>query len=153
MNCQISNYIILITSKLNIMNFQKVLISGVIIGVVSFFLGWLIWGILLADFAKIEGMSSISRPETEMVMWAMAVSNLVWGILLAYIFELGNVNTMQAGLMTGAIIGLLYALSLDFGFYAMTTLFTTNDIVKDVIINTVYAGILGAILGWWNGRK
>src|SRR5690606_17848042 len=112
------------------MNLQKVLISGVIIGLVSFFLGWLIWGILLTDFAKIEGMMAVSRPETEMIMWAMAVSNLAWGILLAYIFDLGKISTMQSGLVTGAIIGLLYALSLDFGFYSMTTLFTTGEIVK-----------------------
>lgn len=135
------------------MNLQKVLISGIIIGVISFFLGWLIWGILLADMLTMEGMSSVMRPEADMIMWAMIVSNLVWGIFLAYVFDLGNINDMQKGAMVGAMLSILIVAAYDFGLYSMTTMYTLSDVVKDIVVNTVFMAILGGILGWWNGRK
>lgn len=136
------------------MNLQKILVSGILVGVVSFFLGWLIWGILLADFAKIAGMAPVSRAETDMVMWAMIASNLLWGIFLAYVFvQWANITTFQTGAIAGATLGFIIVLALDMGFYAMTTMYTIEDIVKDVLINTVYMALLGGILGWWLGRK
>ncbi|MFZ1705447.1 MAG: hypothetical protein WAT79_13955 [Saprospiraceae bacterium] len=136
------------------MNLQKILVSGIIIGVVSFFLGWLIWGILLADLLQNDAMTAISRSESDMIMWAMVVSNLLWGILLAYIYvEWAKITTWQSGAYAGAILGLLISASYDTGLYSMTTLYTLQDIVKDVVVNTIYSAILGAILGWWLGRK
>lgn len=136
------------------MNLQKILVSGILVGVVSFFLGWLIWGILLADFTKIAGMAPVSRAETDMVMWAMIASNLLWGIFLAYVFvQWANITTFQTGAIAGATLGFIIVLALDMGFYAMTTMYTIEDIVKDVLINTVYMALLGGILGWWLGRK
>lgn len=136
------------------MNLQKILVSGVIIGVVSFFLGWLVWGILLVDVLKMDGMSAVMRPETDMIMWAMAVSNILWGILLAYIFvEWANISTFQNGMIAGAVLGFLISAAYDTGFYSMTTLFTLQEVVKDVLVNTVLTGILGGLLGWWLGRK
>lgn len=135
------------------MNLQKVLISGIIIGVISFFLGWLVWGILLADVLTMDGMSAVMRPETDMVMWAMIVSNLVWGVFLAYVFDLGNVNTPQNGAMVGAMLGFLIVAAYDIGLYSMTTMYTLSDVVKDVIVNTIFMAVLGGVLGWWNGRK
>lgn len=136
------------------MNLQKILVSGILVGVVSFFLGWLIWGILLADFTKIAGMAPVSRAETDMVMWAMVASNLLWGIFLAYVFvQWANITTFQTGAIAGATLGFIIVLALDMGFYAMTTMYTIEDIVKDVLINTVYMALLGGILGWWLGRK
>lgn len=136
------------------MNLQKILVSGILVGVVSFFLGWLIWGILLADFTKIAGMAPVSRAETDMVMWAMIASNLLWGIFLAYVFvQWANITTFQTGAIAGATLGFIIVLAIDMGFYAMTTMYTIEDIVKDVLINTVYMALLGGILGWWLGRK
>lgn len=144
----------LITQNLYIMNLQKILVSGLIVGVIGFFLGWLIWGILLADFFAAPGMSGVMRGESEMIMWSMVISNLLWGILLAYIFiEWANISTVQTGFMAGAILGCLISGAFDFGMYSMTTLFTLTDVIKDIIANTLYVGVLGAILGWWLGRK
>ena len=87
-------------------------------------------------------------------MWAMIASNLLWGIFLAYVFvQWANITTFQSGAIAGATLGFLIVLALDMGFYAMTTMYTIEDIVKDVIINAVYMALLGGILGWWLGRK
>jgi hypothetical protein len=136
------------------MNLQKILISGILVGVVAFFLGWLLWGILLADFTAVEGMKAVMRPEEEMVMWAMGLANILWGLLLAYIFiQWANITTVQSGFIAGAVLGFLMSAAFDFGMFAMTNMYTLTDVIKDVVLNTVFVGVLGAFLGWWLGRK
>ena len=94
------------------------------------------------------------KPESEMVMWAMIVSNLVFGIFLAYVFvRFGDVNSWMAGAKEGAIFGLLYVVSLDLGFFAMSNMHTMNSMLADIALNTVYCAVVGAVMGWWLGRK
>jgi hypothetical protein len=135
------------------MNVQKLLVTTLIGGVFAFFFGWLVFGIIFKDSMP-TGMAGVLRPEADMVMWAMILSNLLWGLLLAYIFiEWAHVSDWMGGLKAGALLGLLIAASYDTGFYAMTTLFSLKDIIMDAVLNTFFVGIMGAVVGWWLGRK
>jgi len=135
------------------MNTNKILVAGLIGGVFSFFFGWLVFGILLKDMMP-SGMASVLRPEADMIMWAMIVSNLVWGLLMAFIFvQWANISTWMSGAKAGAILGLLIATAYDMNFYAMSTLFTLQDVVMDIVMNTLFVAVMGAVVGWWLGRK
>ncbi len=135
------------------MNTNKILVAGLIGGVFSFFFGWLLWGIVFKDMMP-AGMASVIRPESDMIMWAMVVSNLLWGIFMAYIFvQWANISTWQGGASAGAIMGLLISAAYDTNFYSMTTLFTLQDIALDVALNTFFVATMGAVVGWWLGRK
>lgn len=135
------------------MNTNKILVAGLIGGVFSFFFGWLVFGILLKDMMP-SGMASVMRPEADMIMWAMIVSNLVWGLLMAFIFvQWANISTWMSGAKAGAILGLLIATAYDMNFYAMSTLFTLQDVVMDIVMNTLFVAVMGAVVGWWLGRK
>ncbi len=135
------------------MNTNKILVAGLIGGVFSFFFGWLLFGILLKDMMP-SGMASVLRPEADMIMWAMIVSNLVWGLLMAFIFvQWANISTWMSGAKAGAILGLLIATAYDMNFYAMSTLFTLQDVVMDIVMNTLFVAVMGAVVGWWLGRK
>ena len=135
------------------MNTNKILVAGLIGGVFSFFFGWLLWGIVFKDMMP-AGMASVIRPESDMIMWAMVVSNLLWGIFMAYIFvQWANISTWQGGASAGAIMGLLISAAYDTNFYSMTTLFTLQDIALDVALNTFFVAVMGAVVGWWLGRK
>jgi hypothetical protein len=135
------------------MNTNKILVAGLIGGVFSFFFGWLIFGFLLKDMMP-SGMASVLRPEADMIMWAMIVSNLVWGLLMAFIFvQWASIATWMSGAKAGAILGLLIATAYDMNFYAMSTMFTLQDVVMDIIINTLFVAVMGAVVGWWLGRK
>jgi uncharacterized membrane protein len=76
------------------------------------------------------------------------------GILIAYIFvQWANISTWLTGAKAGAILGFLISAAYDFGFFAMTHMFTLNSMAIDIIVNTFYVGIMGAVVGWWLGRK
>ncbi len=135
------------------MNTNKVLVTGLIAGVFSFLLGGLMWGVLFKGLLP-NNVPGLAKPDSEMIWWAMVVSNLVFGIFLAYVFiRMGNVTDWMTGAKEGAIFGLLYAVSLDMGQFAMTNMHTMNSILADIGLNTVYCAITGALIGWWLGRK
>ena len=131
------------------MNTKNVLIGGFVSGICYFFLGWLIYGILLMDYMtqvspQIEGLN---RPETDFVWWALILSNIVSGIFMAFVFDLGNIKGWMSGLRTGAIIGFLISVSFDLSFYSMTYMISQQGMIADVAAGTVMSGIVGAILG------
>lgn len=135
------------------MNTQKILIAGVIGGVFAFLAGFVIWGLLLKDVSP-SGMANVMRGDENMVWWALVVSNLLWGFLLAYIFvQWANISTLQGGAVAGGLLGFLISAAYDTGMYSMTTLFELKDVLMDIITNTVWTALIGAIIGWWLGRR
>ncbi len=136
------------------MKTQKLLVGTLIAGVAMFFLGWLVYGILLADFMAANMNSCNSRPMEEMVYWAIFLSNLVSGLLLTLVLNWSNSHTMLSGLKTGAFVGLLIGLSLDLGMYSMTTMFLNPmAIVVDVLCSAIMYGVVGAIVAMAVGKK
>lgn len=134
------------------MNTQKILIAGVIGGVFAFLAGFVIWGLLLKDVSP-SGMANVMRGDENMVWWALVVSNLLWGFLLAYIFvQWANISTLQGGAVAGGLLGFLISAAYNTGMYSMTTLFELKDVLMDIITNTVWTALIGAIIGWWLGR-
>jgi len=139
-------------SKFNKMKTNKILLGGITGGVALFLLGWVIYGILLMDYMTTNYNQCMNRPMEGMVWWALILSNLALGFLLATIISWSGTTGMMAGAKKAAIIGLLLGVSLDLGFYSMTTMY--NDptaILVDVIAYIVYLAIAGGVVGWVMG--
>ena len=135
------------------MNTQKILIAGIVGGIFSFFLGWLVFGVLLKDMDP-GGFTSIMRPKEDFIAWSMLLSNICWAVLLSYIFvQWANINTLQGGASAGAIIGFLAIASFDFGMYATTTLFTLQSLATDIVINIIMGALVGGFIGLWLGWR
>ncbi len=131
---------------------NKVLIGGLIGGVTFFLLGWLIYGFLLLDYMKENSNQSIAKPMNEFLWWSLILSNLIWGYFLALILSWTNTSSMSSGMQKGAVIGLLIATALDFGFYAMSTMYSSvTPILVDMAANTIMYAIGGAVIGWYMG--
>jgi hypothetical protein len=129
------------------MNTNKILVGGIVGGVAFFFLGWLIYGILLAGYMAANGNTCIMRPMDQMIWWALILSNLMWGFLLAVIFNWSKTNGWMEGAKKAAIFGLLIGLSIDLGYYAMSTMYLNmTAIVVDVIASVVMTTIGGAVI-------
>jgi len=138
------------------MNTNKILLAGLIGGAASFLLGWLVWGVVLADFMKSNSGSAtgVMKAESEMVWWALIVGNLAGGLLLALIFgRWGSISTFLTGAKAGAVIGLLIAISVDMTMLATSNIMTLNGALVDILANAVVAGIVGGVVGWFLGRK
>ncbi len=65
---------------------NKILLGGLAGGVVSFLLGWILYGMLLRDVLEPEYVTDIMRADTEMIWWALILGNLSCGMLYSYIF-------------------------------------------------------------------
>jgi hypothetical protein len=124
------------------------IIRGTLFGGIAYFLmGWLVWGILLMDFYTANFNQCASRPEMEMIWWAMIVSNLTIALLLTLFLKWSGAKGIVDGLKIGALFGFLYSLSLNLGYYSMTTMFNNfTAIIVDVIVNTLVMAIIGLVI-------
>ncbi len=131
---------------------NKVLIGGLIGGIAYFFLGFLIYGVLLDSYTKENCNQCSARPMEEFIWWALILSNLFWAYLLALIFGWTNTSGLSNGAQKGAVIGLLLAASFNFSSYSMTTMYNSMtplfvEMAASIVMNT----IVGGIIGWYYG--
>ena len=75
-------------------------------GIVLFFLGYLIYGILIESFFLDHTGSATNVMKTEMKFWPLILGNLSLAALLSYIFlKWAGITTFVGGLKTAATIG------------------------------------------------
>ncbi len=124
------------------------LLRGTLTGaVVFFFLGWLVWGVLLMGFMEANSNTSINRPMDEMLWWAIILANLITGFLTTLILNWAGAKSYLDGLRIGAIVGVLFALSMDLSYYSMTTLISNVSVILvDALANGVVAAVVGALI-------
>lgn len=137
------------------MSTNKILIAGLVAGIVAFFLGWLVWGIVLAGMSEsFAGTATgVNRGEEDMIWWALVLGNLLMGLFFAYIFgRWANITTPATGAKAGGIIGLLIASSWDLTMYGTTNLMNLNGVIADIIASAVVSAVVGAVAAWMLGR-
>ena len=130
----------------------KTLLAGLLAGIITFLLGWLIFGMLLMDFYMSNSTLYTGLMKDPPDFVAIFIANLSWGLLIAYIFNLAGIKTTQNGAIKGVIIFFLVVLGVDLLYYAQMNLFGLKVILVDVIANVVLGAIVGAFVGWWYGR-
>ncbi|HJW29796.1 MAG TPA: hypothetical protein VJ508_11220 [Saprospiraceae bacterium] len=132
----------------------KSLVAGLIGGVAFFLLGWLIFGMALANMMASHSNMSCMKPMADMSMPLMVVANLLWGITFGYIFGKAGIAGFSAGATQGAIIAVLIGLTMDLFLYTTTNLYPDFTVAGiDIVANAVVGAIGGGVIGWWLGRK
>jgi hypothetical protein len=132
----------------------KALLGGLIGGIAVFFIGWLVWGMALSGIMEAHTNMNCMRPEAEMNMVYIALSNLLWAFAFAYLWQKANIITFASGATSGAIVSVLIGLSIDLMMYTFSTLNTSlTPALINIPANLVVGGLLGGIIGWWLGRK
>jgi uncharacterized membrane protein len=131
------------------MNTKRFLIGGFSAGVTFFLLGWLFYGNLLADFFTENAGSAtgINRDENSMIFWAIILGNLLFGFLLAYIFEKAGIRSFVSGFTTGGVIGFLVSAAVDLTMYGSTNLMNTTALGVDIALMTIMSAIAGGVGG------
>jgi len=129
------------------MDIKKLFLGGIAGGIAFFLLGWVIFGMLLMDFMSSHpGVSgNIHRAEPEYLY--LALGNLVFGFLFAYIFIKAGVRSMAGGLITGGIIGCLMSVGFNCIMYGTSTITSKMAMAADVGGMTVMMAVGGAIIG------
>lgn len=136
------------------MKTNKILIGGFAGGVTFFFLGWLVYGILLNSYMVANLNQCAAKPMGEMTWWAMILSNLTLGLLISLVFSWSNTRGVRDGAKVAAILGLLMAASFDLSSYSMSNLFNNiTALVIDVLVYTVLVTIVGVVVALVMGKK
>ncbi|HOO99008.1 MAG TPA: hypothetical protein PLV06_11595 [Bacteroidales bacterium] len=131
------------------------ILRGTIFGaIVYFFVGWLIYGILLMDFFSADANQCANRPEGEMIWWAMILSNLAGSLLLTLILYWKKARGIVDGLITGAIFGALFTTTIDMSFWSMTTIYGSfTPVVAEIAVSAAIYGLMGLVIVLTWGKK
>ncbi|MEO7175281.1 MAG: hypothetical protein ABIV51_05515 [Saprospiraceae bacterium] len=132
---------------------SKVLVGAILGGIVHFFAGWLLYGMLLMDFFAENAGSATGVDKGEMMeLPYVALGSLVTGLLFSLLYSRMSVNSMMDGLTTGLWIGFLFGLGMDLTMYGTTNIANMTAALVDPIVMGVMGALTGAIIGWWNSR-
>ena len=131
------------------MKTKKILLGGLAGGVTFFLLGWLIYGVLLMDYMTANSNQCASKPMGEMIFWALILSNLAYGFLIACVINWSNTTGVMSGVRIGAVVGFLFATSIDLSFYSMTNMYSNlTPLFVDIIVTIAITSVLGGVAAW-----
>ncbi len=127
------------------MKSSKFLAGGIVAAVIYFLLGYLLYGVLFKSFFDQNGMAA---DMSKFTWWAMILSTVAVGFLIAYVLSVAGVTTMGKGFAIGFVIGLLMELSIDFGMYGMgQSMMDSGAIAVDVVLTAIISGLAGLAIG------
>lgn len=129
----------------------KVLIAALVGGITSFLLGWVFYGILLADFfaANAGSATGVMKDDASMNWLPIIIGNMTTGLLFALIYKRwAGITTFKTGAIGGAWVGLLIALSYDMISLGTTNMMNTVAALVDPLVSTVMGAITGGMVGW-----
>lgn len=130
-------------------------IAAIVGGIFKFLASWAILGFLLVDFYLIntfhyEGLTKEPMPD----LIFLGLSALSFSFLMTIIFvRWAKVSTFNSGFRNGMILSFFYVCALDFGLYGFYNLMNLSLTGVDIVIQTVFGGIMGGIIGWVLGFR
>ncbi len=127
------------------MKTNKLIVAGLIGSIVHFFLGWIVYGILLMNTMQSHTNQSIFRKDEEMIFWSIIAGSLCFGFLLSYILEKSKVTGLKNRTSLSVLVGLLMAAYINFSSFGTSTVYI--DIVG-VLTDTLAGGLVAGFTGW-----
>lgn len=127
----------------------RLLASTVAGGIVFFVLGFLIYGMALAETMKTWMVQYPGLMKEPPNFIALGLANLAWGFLLAVIFEFwAGIRDFKSGAVAGAVIMFIVASAVDLQFKAfMVLIIGYMPVIVDVIVVAVMGAVGGGVVG------
>lgn len=132
---------------------MKLIISTIVVGILLFLLGWLFYGILLAEYLK-PFYASMQRPMEDMKIWAFGLASFVQAFFLYLIYSKGyqGGSPMAEGFRFGLWISLFTAIP-----YALFTwggmAVSYKGVLPDAIVMAVMMMIACIVTAIMHGKK
>lgn len=125
------------------MSTKKILVSGIIGGIVDFLLGWVFYGILFTN---------LYPASKDMNLFITFLGCLTFGLFVAYIFvKWAGIKLPITGLKAGAIIGFFTSLSFNLFQYSNKPL-NYQNIILDVAISIIIGSLVGTAVALILGK-
>ena len=133
---------------------NRILIGTVVGGILSFFSGWLIFGIVLMSFIESSTISYVGLMKTPPDILQLFLSNIFWNLSMAFIFvKWAKVYTFQKGMIVSMMVCIPISLAIDLQYMAFMNLYKDFTIVIVNALGTaVLAAIVGGCIGWLYGK-
>lgn len=131
----------------------RLLVAGITGAVISMIVGWLIWGMLLANYFA-STLSPVGKTviASEPRFLPLTVAQLAFGFFYAFIFvRWAGVRTLTSGLFAGAVIGFFIALTGDLMNDAFMTNIHVGANTPVMLVDIACATVLGACIGAGEG--
>lgn len=113
----------------------------------SFIVGYLIYGILMANFFANNAGSATGVMMEEPMMVGLFLGNLVYAALLTLILgSYAKVSSVAEGVKVGTLVGLLMGLGMNLIWYSTSNISNLTAHLVDSALSGVIAGITGAVI-------
>ena len=130
------------------MNTKQFAIGTLTGGVAYFFLGFLVYAVILAGFFEANMGSATGVMKTDMQWWPLILGNLASGALLTLIFlKWANISTFSSGAIAGATIGFLVASGYDLIMYDTSNIMNLTGTLVDIAVYTLMSALAGGLIG------
>jgi hypothetical protein len=129
------------------MDTKRFLIGMVVGAVILYAVGWLIWGLLFADFfaANVGGATNLVREAP--IYWPGILGHFAVAALVTLAIGWSGALSWVEGLKIGAIVGFLLWFGVDFIHYGSLDKWNLTATIVDPILELVRTGIGGAAIG------
>ena len=135
------------------MDTKRFVIGTLAGGIVMYLVGYLIWGLLLADFFAANAGSATGVARETILIWAVVLGtfSLAALVTLAVGRQAGS-STIVDGLKIGAIVDFLVWFGVDFIHYGAFNISNLTATIVDPLLEIVRTGIGGAVIAVVLGR-
>jgi len=135
------------------MDTKRLVIGTLAGGIMMYLVGYLIWGMVFADFFAANGGSATGVARESNIVWAVVLGTLSLGALvtLAVGSQSGDATIMN-GFKVGAIVGFLVWFGVDFIHYGVRNLSNLTATIVDPLLEIVRTGIGGAVIALVLGK-
>lgn len=135
------------------MTLQRIAIGTVVGGIVFFFVGYLVFGIVFADFFAGNAGSATGVTKDPLDFVSLMIGQLAWGAMLTLILGWSSASSVAQGVRVGAVTGLLFMLGMDFTMFATTNVQNLTATVVDPILAAVVFAIAGGTIAAFTGKR
>ena len=130
----------------------KTLLAAIVGGIVSFLLGYVVFGMLLMSYYEAHEVTYEGMVKASPNLISLFVANLAFAYLIAIVIQWSNMPGIMKGAVIGAVIGGLVTLGVDLFFYSLLNYYKDfTIIIVDIIINIIFDAIIGGVIGYIMG--
>ena len=135
------------------MTTQRFAIGTLVGGLVLFFLGYLIFGVVFAGFFAANAGTATGVPKMPFDFVSLAIGQLAWGAALTLILGWASVSSVGHAARVSALAGLLFFYGIDLTMFATSNTQNLKAAVVDPILAAFTFAVAGAAIAAVTRRK
>jgi hypothetical protein len=112
------------------MNMKRFAVAALVGGITMWVVGYLIWGLVFADFFAANTGSATGVIRDAILLWATALGTLSFAVLVTLAVNSADGSSVGEGFKIGATVGFLVWLSADFITYGVTNIWNQSAVLS-----------------------